>query len=193
MIKMVHLEKKGIRALAVAESFKKNSKKSVLAGIVMRSDLVIDGVVLDYATVKGDDATDSIIRMYDNLGRSDINLIMLDGLIISMYNIIDIDRLYEHIKKPIIAVTFEESEGLDEHIKRVFTNYHKKLQAYHKLGERSKLLLKTGYTLYVRSKGIDQEESRRVLNKFILQGSIPEPIRVAKLIARASLRFISYQ
>ncbi len=193
MINMIHLEKKGIRALAVAESFKKTDKQSILVGVIMRSDLVIDGIIFDKTTVRGDDATDTIIRLYDNLQRDDINLIMLDGLIISMYNIIDIDIVYKEIKKPIIAITFEESEGLDEHTKREFRDHNKKLEAYRKLGERSKLLLNTGYIIYVRSKGIDLEDSRRVINKFLLQGAIPEPIRVAKLIARACLKFISYQ
>ncbi|MEM4238039.1 MAG: DUF99 family protein, partial [Candidatus Nitrosocaldaceae archaeon] len=83
---MIHLEKKGIRALGIAESFRKNHRYSVIAGVVMRSDLVIDGILFNYATIKGDDATSSIITLYERLKRNDINLIMLDGLIISMYN-----------------------------------------------------------------------------------------------------------
>jgi len=41
----LHLEKKGLRGLAIAESFAQNSEKSILAGIVMRRDFVIDGFV----------------------------------------------------------------------------------------------------------------------------------------------------
>ena len=35
----LHLEKSGIRGLAIAESFSQDSKKSVLSGIVMSTDL----------------------------------------------------------------------------------------------------------------------------------------------------------
>lgn len=185
---MIHLEKRGIRALGIAESFKRGYNRSIIAGVVMRSDLIIDGVALNHVTIKGDDATSSIMELYDRLGRSDINLLMLDGLIISMYNIIDIDALYNHISKPIIAITFEESEGLDEHIKRTFDEYDKKLEAYHKLGGREMVITKTGYNLYIRSRGIDLDDTRLVIDKFLLQGSIPEPIRVAKLIARAYIK-----
>jgi endonuclease V-like protein UPF0215 family len=52
LIKHVHVEKKAIRALGVAESFRKgnissssNNNKAILAGVVMRSDLVIDMVI----------------------------------------------------------------------------------------------------------------------------------------------------
>ena len=53
----LHLEKHGLRGLAIAESFSQTSKKSVLSGIVMSTDLIIDGFVLGHSTVGGDDAT----------------------------------------------------------------------------------------------------------------------------------------
>ena len=40
-----HTEMKGIRVLGIAESFRKTNACSTLAGIVMRRDLVIDGMV----------------------------------------------------------------------------------------------------------------------------------------------------
>lgn len=187
-MKRLHIEKKAIRTLGIAESFVKTQKQSVLAGVVMRSDLVIDGVIFANATVKGDDATDAIIGMYENLDRDDINFLMLGGLVISMYNIIDIGKIWERLKVPVIGVTFEESEGLDSHIKRVFPDMWKsKLEAYHKLGGREKIELKTGHDVFVRVEGISVKSAKQALNKFVLQGSVPEPLRVARLIARAKL------
>jgi len=184
----LHIEKKAIRALGIAESFKKSEKQSVLAGVVMRSDMVIDGVAYASATVRGDDATDAVIELYTSLDRTDINFVMLGGLIISMYNIISIERLYERLKIPIIGVTFEESEGLDAHIKRQFPNTWKsKIEAYHELRSREEIKLKTGYRVFVRAEGINVKNAKLAINKFLLQGSIPEPIRVARLIARAKL------
>jgi hypothetical protein len=187
-MRRLHIEKKGIRTLGIAESFKKSENQSVLAGVVMRSDMVIDGVAFTNTTVKGDDATDAIIRLYEILDRTDINFIMIGGLIISMYNIIDIKRLYEMLKIPIIGVTFEESEGLDEHIKRQFPDtWQSKIEAYHKLGSREEIKLKTGHSIFIRVEGISTKSAKQAINKFMLQGSIPEPIRVSGLIARAKL------
>jgi len=187
-MKRLHIEKKAIRALGIAESFKKSHEQSVLAGVVMRSDMIIDGVAYTNATVRGDDATDAIIEMYSNLNRNDINFVMIGGLIISMYNIIDIERLWEKLKVPIVGVTFEESEGLDDHIKRAFPDTWKdKLDAYHKLGTREEIKLKTGHNVFVRAQGASTKSAKQAINKFLLQGAIPEPIRVARLIARAKL------
>ena len=92
------------------------------------------------------------------------------------------------MKIPVIGVTFEESEGLDPHIKLVFPDtWESKLEAYHKLGGREKIRLKTGYDVFVRAQGTNNRNAKQALNKFVLQGSIPEPIRVARLIARAKL------
>ena len=63
----LHLEKKGLRGLAIAESFRQNSEKSILSGIVMRRDFLIDGFVFGTTTINGDDATDAILKMYDEI------------------------------------------------------------------------------------------------------------------------------
>ncbi|NMJ87457.1 MAG: DUF99 family protein [Thaumarchaeota archaeon] len=153
--------------------------------------MVIDGVSYASATIKGDDATDTIINIYESLDRTDINFVILGGLIISMYNIIDIERLWQRLKIPIIGVTFNESRGLDSHIKQVFLDTWKnKLEAYHRLGSREKIKLKTGYDVFISVKGINTKSAEQALNKFVLQGSIPEPIRVARLIARAKLDIV---
>jgi hypothetical protein len=113
-------------------------------------------------------------------------MVMLGGLIISMYNIIDIERLHERLKIPVIGITFEESEGLDEHIRRVFPdNWKEKLEAYHRLGTREEVKLKTGYNVFVRAAGVRTKDAKSAINKFLLQGSVPEPVRVARLLARA--------
>src|SRR5208282_3507435 len=65
----VHANKRAIRALGVAESFRGTDRRSILAGVVMRSDLVIDGFAFGEATVEGDDATESILRLYRRLRR----------------------------------------------------------------------------------------------------------------------------
>jgi endonuclease V-like protein UPF0215 family len=182
----LHLNKRAIRALGVAESFEAGDKKSTLAGVVMRTDLVTDGFVLGRATVEGDDATKAIARMYRKLGRNDVNVLMLSGCIISLYNIIDVDALAERLKVPVVCVTYKESSGIERSIMHRFGNKAPpKLEAYKKLGKRKRLELKTGYAVYYRASSITDLEVERLLNMFTLQGGIPEPVRVAKLLARA--------
>jgi hypothetical protein len=182
-----HPEKKGIRVFGIAESFKEfdTKKKSTLAGVVMRRDLIIDGVVFGNATLKGNDSTENILSMFKSLKRDDVNCIMLDGLIISMYNIVDGELIQNKTGLPVIAITFEDSKGLEDNIRYHFPDESKlKLEQYGKLGKRDRVMLKTGKPLFIRYWGLTLKRAVTILNSFTLQGSIPEPIRVAKLAAR---------
>ncbi|MFL6396819.1 MAG: DUF99 family protein [Nitrososphaeraceae archaeon] len=182
-----HPEKKGIRVFGVAESFRAHGIKSTIAGVVMRRDLIIDGIILSNATLKGNDSTENILCMFRSLKREDINCIILDGLIISMYNIIDGKLIQSETGLPVIAITFEDSAGLETNIRHHFPdNPESKLEQYAKLGKRDQVLLKTGKYLFIRYWGLSLKHAITILNSFTLQGSIPEPIRVAKLVARST-------
>lgn len=184
----LHIEKKGLRGLAIAESFRQEDKRSTLAGVVMRRDFIIDGFVFGQATIEGDDATEAILQMYKKLNRDDISFVMISGLIISMYNIVDIKRIWAELKMPVIGVTFEDSKGIEDAIRFHFPDsYQSKIQEYHKLGKRIKILLHTGHELFLRIEGCTIEETKNLLDSFTLQGSIPEPLRVAQMLARTKL------
>jgi hypothetical protein len=177
-----------VRVFAVAESFRKSAKKSVLAGVVMRRDLVVDGMAFGNATVEGDDATDAVIAMYKFLGRDDVNCILLDGLVISMYNIIDGRQVCEKTGLPVVAITFEDSPGLESAIKHHFPEgWQEKLKQYKKIGKRERVTLKTGKGLYIRTWDITTKKAVSMLDAFTLQGAVPEPVKVAKLAARSAL------
>jgi endonuclease V-like protein UPF0215 family len=186
---VVHPEKRGIRALGVAESFRlKGMGRSVLAGVVMRSDLVIDGLGFGYATIGGDDATEGVLRIYRALDRRDINVILLGGAVISYYNVIDVDRVYGETGVPTLSVTYRRSRGIGSIIKRRFPgSWQRKLELYKKLGRRRSILLKTGHLVYARPAGMSEREAKRVLDKFVREGGVPEPIRVARIAAKAAL------
>ncbi|HVB11883.1 MAG TPA: DUF99 family protein [Nitrososphaerales archaeon] len=184
----LHLEKKAIRVLGIAESFRKEEKYSTLAGVVIRSDLVIDGFAHSKLKVSGSDATSSTIDLYGHLHRNDINAIMISGSVLSLYNVLDIDEIYKELKIPVVALSFSKSKSnLVENIESRFPEKiaKGKINLLEKLGPSSRMRLETGYDVYVRNAGISDDLSKRLLNKFTLQGSLPEPVRVARLLAKS--------
>jgi len=185
----LHLEKQGIRGLAIAESFSQTSKESVLSGIVMSKDLFIDGFVFDHSTVGGDDAADAILSMYEKLDRPDVSLLLISGIVISLYNIVDVKKISEKIELPVIGVTYEESQGIEDAIKHHFPDsYETKLAEYSKLGSREKITLHTSHNLYIRNEGCTVLEATHLLDKITLQGSMPEPLRITQLLANTLLK-----
>jgi len=183
--------KKGVRVLACAESFDKRYDKSILVGLVMRRDLVIDGFIIGTTTLGGLDSTDVIIRLYKELNREDISYIMLSGVVISWFNVVDLNRLHNEIRLPIIALSYEESEGILKYYKEYFPDdWEIRVKIHNRNGEREELILHTGYKIFFRYIGIDRVEAEEVVNTFTLEGKYPEPVRVAKLIARRILTSI---
>jgi len=183
----LHMNKPGIRALGVAESFSPGQKFSVLAGVVMRRDLVIDGVAYGKTSVGGDDATSAIAALFRKFARNDINLLLVSGAILSLYNVVDVDSLNEKVGVPVVCLTYKETAGIADSIRRHFPeNAEAKLAAYAKLGPRRRVRLKTGRSVYARVAGTDLAEAKKILDVFTLQGSVPEPVRVARLLARSA-------
>lgn len=187
---VLHITKKGIRVVGIAESFRRGQAKSVLAGIVMRSDFIIDGVGFVRITVGGMDATEGVLQLVETLHRDDLNLLMLNGCVISWFNIVDLQKVYDHLQIPLICVTYEESEGLEAHIARHFEAQDRDLRinAYESLGDRVLVKLPGQYHVFIRHLGITQAEAELVLKKFTAHGRVPEPLRVARITARALLR-----
>ena len=187
-MRKLHLEKKGLRGLAIAESFRQNSKKSILAGVVMRRDFVIDGFVFGKATLEGDDATETILSMFKKLNRADISYLLISGIIISMYNIVDLKKISQSLGIPVIGVTYQDSKGIEEAIKYHFPDsYEAKLKEYKELDDREKITLHTSYDIYIRNEGCIISDVKHLLDELTLQGTFPEPLRVAQLLAKTLL------
>ncbi|KUG19051.1 MAG: DUF99 family protein [Methanomicrobiaceae archaeon] len=183
----MHSAKRGLRALGVAESFS-GREHSTLAGIVMRKDLRIDGSAFSRITVGGMDATPAVIGMVEALGRRDINVLMISGSVVAWFNIIEPDEVHAATGLPVIVITYEESSGLEEDLRQHFPEDRERLAAYRRLGKRTCVRLHTGHDVYIRTAGLPHELAERLCNDFTKDGRLPEPVRVARLIARGIVR-----
>ncbi|HMA05020.1 MAG TPA: DUF99 family protein [Methanomicrobiales archaeon] len=185
----MHLAKRGIRALGIAESFSGRSS-STMAGVVMRKDLRIDGVALATLTVGGMDATDAVLGIIASLARRDINVALVSGSVVAWYNILDPEAIQEKTGLPLIVVTYEDSEGLEEDITHHFPGDEDRLKAYRRLGAREPVDLGGGSRVFIRPFGISSDDASRILRDFTRDGKVPEPVRVARLVARAAMRWM---
>ena len=182
----LRVHKKGIRAFGIAESFVNGENvSSVLAGVVLRADMILDGFAFNKAMVGGMDATQKIVEMYTSLERDDVNVLLLNGCVISWYNVVDLNFVSRAVGLPLVCVTYEDSGGLEKFFKENFPeDWKPRVEIYHSNGPRKLLKLHTGSSVYVRSIGLSEEETIMLLNKFTLNGSVPEPLRIAQLLAR---------
>jgi len=184
-----HIEKKGIRVFGISESFVMSDLRSILAGVVMRRDFIIDGLIFGNTTIRGNDSTEIIVSMFRRMKRNDINCILLGGTIISILNIVDGQELYDTTKVPVVAISSRETRGLRENNLRTFEDGEIKCKLYNALKASEQLTLRTGKAVNYRNWGISSRDVSVLLNDLTLQGARPEPIKVASIAARAHRRY----
>jgi len=181
--------KSGVRVLGIAESFKKSQQTSLVAGVVMRGDFRIDGFGTCQPTVGGSDSTVSLLQLFRRLDRRDIRAWMLGGSLISWFNVVDIVELYTATRVPVVCVTYHQSEGIEKYLKEYFPNdWQSRLEILNSAAVRTPIQLKTGHSAFLTTAGVGITRAKRLLDRFTLDGRIPEPVRVARLAAAGLYR-----
>jgi len=176
--------KSGVRALGVAESF--SGDRSTLAGAVVRASRVVDGFVFGTCTVGGTDGTETVGSLFEDLGREDVQYVLVSGIAPAWFNVLDLHALHQRVDRPVISVTYEESEGLEPALREAFDGdaLETRLDTYRRQPIRRELGV-NDETVFVRSVGIDDGAANDVVRGFTPEGGRPEPVRVARLAARA--------
>lgn len=177
--------KSGVRALGVAESFR--GDRSTLAGVVVRASRIVDGFAFDTCTVGGTDATDAVINLFESLGREDVRYVFIAGIAPAWYNILDLKRIHNAVDRPVVSVTFEESAGLEDALADAFdgSELEERQRVYRAQPARVRVTV-NDETLFLRSIGISDSDAERAVEAFTPEGGRPEPLRVARLAARAA-------
>jgi hypothetical protein len=176
--------KKGVRVLGVAESFEKEELRSIMAGVVMRGDLRIDGFGVCTPEIGGSDSTKELIALFNRLKRKDIRVWLLGGSVISWFNIIDIFALHETTETPVICISYHPSNGIEKYLREYFPlDWKVRLEILERAGERELIKLGTGYGPYLSTAGVGKKRAQKLLDKITVDGRVPEPIRVARTIA----------
>jgi endonuclease V-like protein UPF0215 family len=180
--------KSGARALGIAESFRDDT--STLAGVVVRASRVVDGFTFTSCTVGGTDSTAAVVDLFEQLGREDVRYLLVAGIAPAWFNVLDLRRIHEAVERPVLSVTFEASPGLESALREAFDGdaLERRLATYRAQPERRSVTI-NGETVYVRSVGVDDGEANDVIRAFTPEGGRPEPVRVARLAARAAEDF----
>ncbi|HKZ98102.1 MAG TPA: DUF99 family protein [Thermoplasmata archaeon] len=155
-----------------------------VVGVVVQAPAYIEGVLTTHARVDGRDATD---RLRDLLSRSryreGLEMIFVDGAAVGGFNVVDIDALSAAAGVPVVTVTRRRPglESIRAAMKRKFADWEERwdLIARHGIEEIST----RHSTLFVTFVGTDRQDVRQALVLTTVRGALPEPLRVAHLIA----------
>jgi endonuclease V-like protein UPF0215 family len=177
--------KKEIRILGVDDGpfIPHGQEKVLIIGTIFRAGIWLDGVLSTHIINDGNDATAKLVGMVNqSRHREQIGVIMLDGITFGGFNVVDIQQLFHKTKIPVIVIMRKKPDLLK--IKKAlqnFSNWEKRWKLVQKAGKIQKIHNKE--PVYVQTSGISWEDAEEIVKLATTRSAIPEPIRVAHIIA----------
>lgn len=182
--------KKQIRLLGVDDSpFKFTGKYVTVIGVIMRGGQYLEGVLKNKVSIDGDDATYICIQMIKNTKhRLQLKTMLLDGVALGGFNIVDIEEIYKKTDLPVITITRDKPDfkKIKNALQKNFKDWEKRFDIIQK-GELYKVRTKHN-PIFVKCAGLPINEAKEIIKLSTIRGVIPEPIRVAHLIASGITR-----
>ena len=186
--------KKQIRLLGIDDSpFTFTDKYTTVIGVIMRGGEYLEGVLRSHAAIDGDEATLICENMIQNTKHNQqLKAVMIDGIALGGFNIIDISELFSKTEIPILTITRDKPDF--KKIKQALQqNFHDWKQRWDILKKGTLHKITTRHNpIYMKCEGISLEEAKEIIKLSTIRGVIPEPIRIAHLIASGITRGESY-
>jgi uncharacterized protein len=184
----LRMVKPEIRVLGIDDGkFVPHSKsQALIVGVVFRAGHWLEGVMSTHITVDGMDATENICKMITRSPHyKQLRVVMLNGITFGGFNVVDIKVLQTKTGLPIIGVTSKKPNLTDVRAAlRHLPNSEDRWSAVLNAGELFSVATRGGtQKIYVETVGISKPIAEKVLQLTSTRSKIPEPLRVAHLVA----------
>jgi len=150
----------------------------------MKGSKEVVGAVSRWITVDGTDATEKLIDAVNGSRFKDLRVVMLKGITYGGFNVVDLERLHRETGLPVIVVVRKRPDlkAMELALRKHFPDW----------GERVELLRKAPPLfemipgkLYVQALGVSPEVAFDIVRVTTKTGLIPEPLRLAHIMASA--------
>ncbi|PAV11901.1 hypothetical protein ASJ81_08370 [Methanosarcina spelaei] len=172
-----------IRILGIDDSALFN-EKVMIVGAVFRGGNWIDGVLRSEITKDGLDATEVICRMIKKSKHyGQIRTVILDGITYGGFNVVDIQMLYRETGIPVVVVmrSYPDFEKIKSALK-YFSDGAERWTIIKRAGKVERISGEKS-PIYIQRAGIGIETVKKIIQLTSIRSNIPEPLRVAHMIA----------
>jgi len=181
-----------IRILGFDDSpFKRTDKKVAIIGVVYRGGSFLDVVLKSEVAVDGLDATEKLAKLINkSRHKPQLKVLMFDGITLGGFNIIDIKKLHKQTELPVIIINRKhpDLDSVREALENNFDDFKKRWNMILNAGKIKVCNLKNGKKVYYQAVGMEDEEAEEIIQLSSTHSDIPEPLRVAHLIATALIK-----
>ena len=186
--------KQQMRVLGIDDSpFDFGDSTALVVGALVRVPNYLECVMKTEVAVDGIDASEKVTDMV--LGsryRDQIKLILIDGVALAGFNVLDIDYIHSSLKLPVLTITRDKPDfaKMRAALMKYFPDWKVRFDLLRKHALRE---IPTEHKpLYASGLGLEWREFEELVRMSTVLGAVPEPLRVAHLIAAAMVRGESY-
>jgi endonuclease V-like protein UPF0215 family len=184
----IHRVKPEIRVVGIDDGvFTPHSTELVdVVGVVFRGGYWFDGFMHTRVKVDGIEATTKLGEMIMKSSHyQQLRVVMLNGVTLAGFNVVDIQELQQSVKLPIIAVVRDKPNL--EHIRKALQHLsdpEKRWKAIERAGKMMVVYTRKGkQPIYVHVAGLAEQIAQSILKWTSTHSNIPEALRVAHIIA----------
>ena len=152
----------------------------LVVGTLYRGGNFMDGLLSTKIQKDGDDSTEKLVPMINNSKfRSQIRCIMIDGIALGGFNVIDIKKLFQKTKIPVLCV-IRKMPNLNR-IEKAISHVNNAEKKWNLI--KSSPQIKKISDMYCQWVGMDEEKVIQIIRLSTICGQVPEPLRIAHIIA----------
>jgi len=165
----------------------RGNQKALLVCVLL-AEVRIEDFRAAVVTVDGLDASEKLVGMLRDLP---FDALMLAGVSFAGFNLVDPVLIFEEFGKPVAIVSRTRPDNLAVRsaLFRHFEDWQTRWRVFEKLGPIYEVVsMPSEPPLYVEVVGADLNWATDLIRAFTVCSRVPEPIRVAKLIAHGLTR-----
>jgi len=171
--------KQGIRALGIDDG--PLAPQTLLVGVIMRRDR-FEGLLSTRVSLDGEDATGKIIEMVRNSKfASQLHVVFINGVAVAGFNLVNYVKISRELGVPVIAVT--PNEPHPEEMEKVVKKWKGKREIWEEIRRPAIRMETEKGSIWYQHAGADKRKAERLIKHFLVHSKIPEPLRIAHIIA----------
>jgi len=164
--------------------------KAIVIGVVTRGGGILDGVIKAEVTIDGLDATDVLVEKINiSKHKPQLRVIMLNGITLAGFNLVDIVELNKRTNLPVIVVNRKRPnfQKIKKALRR-FDDFERRWEIVKRAGNIKRVEVKTGKFIFFQCVGVEDAKASEIIKLSCTHSLIPEPLRLAHLIASAVIK-----
>jgi len=169
--------------------FLKGAGRAVVAGVLVCPPSYVEGVMVSSCQVDGDDANETIVSMVRESRFSEqVRMVMVDGAALGGFNVIDVQALSADLGVPVLTISRDEPDlvAIGAALRAHFPDWERRFEIISR--NRVRPVDVPEGRVFVTSEGIGEGEADSMVRRCTVRGCLPEPVRLAHLVATALVR-----